>query len=233
MTFSDKVQIPIGQLQIAGRSLETVSSDLNDADKLITILLDVDAVHGHRMANAVHAFFIHWKQARHVLFLNIGGLGEISSEIANNTSQFDGQTASVLGEFADSLMNLSSQLASNGIGDGHSAKASHLSGLCRPGSADDVYAFQNSTSEEAKAGIRGVMGEIRGTFKAILQCIEELEPQWEATEADAYFEVVRNLHSAGDQIAEILDAVEQSLGSVREGSDELRKGILEALENCE
>ncbi|MDO4686487.1 MAG: hypothetical protein Q4A92_08035 [Corynebacterium sp.] len=233
MTLSDEVQIPIGQLQIAGRSLDTVFHDLSEVEKTLVKLSGTDQVHGFRMSDAVDTFFSEWKQARHILLLNIDGLGEISTQIAENASRFDAETATGLGKYADDLEKLSSQLSGSGEGGSQLAKPSNLAGICRAGSPEDVYAFRNSTAEDSQTGILEVMDGIHGTFAAILKGVEELKPQWEATEADSYFEAVQALQNAGDQIAEILAAIEESLGTVREGSDDLRQGILDVLEECE
>lgn len=97
--------------------------------------------------------------------------------------------------------------------------------------SEAYYSFRNSTSEASEASILAVMNEITGTFADITSDVDALKPHWIADEADAYCEGAKKLAENGKQIGEILQSVKEALMGARDGTDEFREAIGQALDN--
>lgn len=117
MSQSDYARIPIAELYTIGRTLTGVKTELDGVEGALTNLRGVDDVHGLKVQNAVDSFFTEWKTSRRTLLENVGGLGDVSTQIAETTDQFDTEVASSLGEFAAKLQEANSgDSASGGSG---------------------------------------------------------------------------------------------------------------------
>ena len=223
MAQSDKVQIPVAHLTTVGRNLKNVKAELEAVENGMTSLSGVDDVHGARMSTAVESFFSEWKTSRRTLLDNVDGLGDVSSQIASSTSEFDGKLSSSLNEFASKLQG--------GGGSGGGAGAAAGGGAVD--SSGDYYAFKRSTSQTSEREILATMNRMRSTLNLMLSSVAKLEPRWIAAEADGYYQAARKMNENAKGIVDILDSVEDSLRAVREGTDELRDSHWEVLSKSE
>ena len=223
MAQSDKVQIPVAHLTTVGRNLKNVKAELEAVENGMTSLSGVDDVHGARMSTAVESFFSEWKTSRRTLLDNVDGLGDVSSQIASSTSEFDGKLSSSLNEFASKLQG------GGGSGGGAGARAGAATG----DSSGDYYAFKRSTSQTSEKDIISTMTRMRSTLNLMLSSVAKLEPRWIAAEADGYYQAARKINQSAKDIVNILDSVEDSLKAVREGTDELRNSHWEVLSKSE
>ena len=229
MAQSDKVQIPVAHLTTVGRNLKNVKAELEAVENGMTSLSGVDDVHGARMSTAVESFFSEWKTSRRTLLDNVDGLGDVSSQIASSTSEFDGKLSSSLNEFASKLQGG----GEGGSGGGAGARAGAAAGGGAVDSSGDYYAFKRSTSQTSEREILATMNRMRSTLNLMLSSVAKLEPHWIAVEADGYYEAARKMNENAKSIVDILDSVEDSLGAVREGTDELRDSHWEVLSKSE
>ena len=229
MAQSDKVQIPVAHLTTVGRNLKNVKAELEAVENGITSLSGVDDVHGARMSTAVESFFSEWKTSRRTLLDNVDGLGDVSSQIASSTSEFDGKLSSSLNEFASKLQGG----GEGGSGGGAGARAGAAAGGGAVDSSGDYYAFKRSTSQTSEREILATMNRMRSTLNLMLSSVAKLEPHWIAVEADGYYEAARKMNENAKGIVDILDSVEDSLRAVREGTDELRDSHWEVLSKSE
>lgn len=229
MAQSDKVQIPVAHLTTVGRNLKNVKAELEAVENGMTSLSGVDDVHGARMSTAVESFFSEWKTSRRTLLDNVDGLGDVSSQIASSTSDFDGKLSSSLNEFASKLQGG----GEGGSGGGAGARAGAAAGGGAVDSSGDYYAFKRSTSQTSEREILATMNRMRSTLNLMLSSVAKLEPHWIAVEADGYYEAARKMNENAKGIVDILDSVEDSLRAVREGTDELRDSHWEVLSKSE
>lgn len=229
MAQSDKVQIPVAHLTTVGRNLKNVKAELEAVENGMTSLSGVDDVHGARMSTAVESFFSEWKTSRRTLLDNVDGLGDVSSQIASSTSEFDGKLSSSLNEFASKLQGG----GEGGSGGGAGARAGAATGGGAVDSSGDYYAFKRSTSQTSEREILATMNRMRSTLNLMLSSVAKLEPHWIAVEADGYYEAARKMNENAKSIVDILDSVEDSLRAVREGTDELRDSHWEVLSKSE
>ena len=229
MAQSDKVQIPVAHLTTVGRNLKNVKAELEAVENGMTSLSGVDDVHGARMSTAVESFFSEWKTSRRTLLDNVDGLGDVSSQIASSTSEFDGKLSSSLNEFASKLQGG----GEGGSGGGAGARAGAAAGGGAVDSSGDYYAFKRSTSQTSEREILATMNRMRSTLNLMLSSVAKLEPHWIAVEADGYYEAARKMNENAKSIVDILDSVEDSLRAVREGTDELRDSHWEVLSKSE
>ncbi len=118
MTSSDNVQIPKAQLHSIGTNLNSVKSDMEGVENAIIHLGGVDSVHGSKIQASVASFFEEWKTSRRTLMDNIGGLGDVSTQIAEVTEEFDSEVASGLTDFANKLRS-----GGEGSGSGSGGRA--------------------------------------------------------------------------------------------------------------
>ena len=227
MAQSDKVQIPVAHLTTVGRNLKNVKAELEAVENGMTSLSGVDDVHGARMSTAVESFFSEWKTSRRTLLDNVDGLGDVSSQIASSTSEFDGKLSSSLNEFASKLQG------GGGSGGGAGARAGAATGGGAVDSSGDYYAFKRSTSQTSEKDIISTMTRMRSTLNLMLSSVAKLEPHWIAVEADGYYQAARKMNENAKGIVDILDSVEDSLKAVREGTDELRNSHWEVLSKSE
>ena len=227
MAQSDKVQIPVAHLTTVGRNLKNVKAELEAVENGMTSLSGVDDVHGARMSSAVESFFSEWKTSRRTLLDNVDGLGDVSSQIASSTSEFDGKLSSSLNEFASKLQG------GGGSGGGAGARAGAAAGGGAVDSSGDYYAFKRSTSQTSEKDIISTMTRMRSTLNLMLSSVAKLEPRWIAAEADGYYQAARKINQSAKDIVNILDSVEDSLKAVREGTDELRNSHWEVLSKSE
>ena len=227
MAQSDNVQIPVAHLTTVGRNLKNVKAELEAVENGMTSLSGVDDVHGARMSTAVESFFSEWKTSRRTLLDNVDGLGDVSSQIASSTSEFDGKLSSSLNEFASKLQG------GGGSGGGAGARAGAATGGGAVDSSGDYYAFKRSTSQTSEREILATMNRMRSTLNLMLSSVAKLEPHWIAVEADGYYEAARKMNENAKGIVDILDSVEDSLKAVREGTDELRNSHWEVLSKSE
>ena len=219
MAQSDKVQIPVAHLSTVDRNFNNVKAELEAVKNGMTILSGVDDVHGARMSTAVESFFSEWKTSRRTLLDNVDGLGDVSSQIASSTSEFDGKLSSSLNEFASKLQGGGGSGAATGGG--------------AVDSSGDYYAFKRSTSQTSEKDIISTMTRMRSTLNLMLSSVAKLEPRWIAAEADGYYQAARKMNENAKGIVDILDSVEDSLKAVREGTDELRNSHWEVLSKSE
>lgn len=229
MAQSDKVQIPVAHLTTVGRNLKNVKAELEAVENGMTSLSGVDDVHGARMSSAVESFFSEWKTSRRTLLDNVDGLGDVSSQIASSTSEFDGKLSSSLNEFASKLQGG----GEGGSGGGAGARAGAAAGGGAVDSSGDYYAFKRSTSQTSEREILATMNRMRSTLNLMLSSVAKLEPHWIAVEADGYYQAARKMNESAKGIVDILDSVEDSLRAVREGTDELRDSHWEVLSKSE
>ena len=185
MAQSDKVQIPVAHLTTVGRNLKNVKAELEAVENGMTSLSGVDDVHGARMSTAVESFFSEWKTSRRTLLDNVDGLGDVSSQIASSTSEFDGKLSSSLNEFASKLQG------GGGSGGGAGARAGAATGGGAVDSSGDYYAFKRSTSQTSEKDIISTMTRMRSTLNLMLSSVAKLEPRWIAAEADGYYQAAR------------------------------------------
>lgn len=160
---------------------------------------------------------------------NVDGLGDVSSQIASSTSEFDGKLSSSLNEFASKLQGG----GEGGSGGGAGARAGAAAGGGAVDSSGDYYAFKRSTSQTSEKDIISTMTRMRSTLKLMLSSVAKLEPHWIAVEADGYYQAARKMNENAKGIVDILDSVEDSLKAVREGTDELRNSHWEVLSKSE
>lgn len=227
MAQNDKVQIPVAHLSTVDRNFNNVTAELEAVKNGMTILSGVDDVHGARMSTAVESFFSEWKTSRRTLLDNVDGLGDVSSQIASSTSEFDGKLSSSLNEFASKLQG------GGGSGGGAGARAGAATGGGAVDSSGDYYAFKRSTSQTSEREILATMNRMRSTLNLMLSSVAKLEPHWIAVEADGYYQAARKMNESAKGIVDILDSVEDSLRAVREGTDELRNSHWEVLSKSE
>ncbi len=100
---SDHIQVPIAELYTIASHLETVKQAVEHTEPFAQGLEGGDKFHGARIQGAVEHFFAEWKQSRTTLLENVGVLGEVSSSIADQTAQFDGQMASDIGNLGEQI----------------------------------------------------------------------------------------------------------------------------------
>lgn len=94
-----------------------------------------------------------------------------------------------------------------------------------------LFAFRNSTSEQAEADIINVMNNIRASLDQLEKDVQTLEGSWVATEAEQYYAAARNFRQNADKISNILNVIEGKLSASRIAINELRASIARGLQS--
>lgn len=93
-----------------------------------------------------------------------------------------------------------------------------------------LYAFRDSSATQAKADILSTMNNIRSTLQDIGHSIDRLRPEWTATEANRYFDVITKWKNGAEGINNILKDVEKALDGMQQGNTGLRNSISKVLD---
>lgn len=94
-----------------------------------------------------------------------------------------------------------------------------------------LFAFRNSTSEQAEDGIIETLHNIRASLDQLEKDVQTLESSWTATEADQYYASVRNFRQGADEISSFLNVIEGKLSASRVAINELRASIARGLQS--
>lgn len=92
------------------------------------------------------------------------------------------------------------------------------------------YAFRDSAADSTKGDINTVMGGIANTLEDIDNSIEDLRGGWEATEADAYYEIITKWKEGATNLKDVLADVQEALQNMKDGNTQLREGIAKVLD---
>ncbi|GAA1475507.1 WXG100 family type VII secretion target [Corynebacterium felinum] len=92
------------------------------------------------------------------------------------------------------------------------------------------FAFRTTTATDSAANILAVRDKLVDILDAIDDSLAELRPQWSASEADGYQEVMSQWHEGACGIRDILNDVSSTLSQINEANTELRGGIKQLLD---
>lgn len=92
------------------------------------------------------------------------------------------------------------------------------------------YAFRDSASDNAKTDINTVMNNIRATLARIDSDVTTLRGSWDASEAEAYEEIMKKWNEGATNLNNVLNDVQTALQAHKDGNTALREAISKVLD---
>ena len=91
------------------------------------------------------------------------------------------------------------------------------------------FAFNTPIADNASSDIRTRMRSILECIESIDTSVQSLSEGWEGTEYDSHLDLVGQWQSAAGSIGGLLGKIAETLDSINDGNTELRKEVLNAL----
>lgn len=96
-----------------------------------------------------------------------------------------------------------------------------------------MYKFTDSASDNAKKDFIRIKIAIGEALESIDNSVESLKSQWDASEAETYFEIIKNWKEGAAGLQSVLGNIRDTLDGIQKGNTELRSGISQILDETQ